>query len=67
VLAILGPKPPYQRLTITPPVIRNARYIIVMALGQQKRAIYEQALRDPNDIDTLPARLVLNRTWIFGE
>jgi 6-phosphogluconolactonase len=67
VLAILGPKPPYQRLTITPPVIRNARHVLVMALGQQKRALYEEALRNPNAIDTLPARMVLDRTWIFGE
>lgn len=65
VLAILGPKPPYQRMTITPPVIRNARHVLVMALGQQKRALYEEALRNPSDIDTLPARLVLDRTWIF--
>jgi 6-phosphogluconolactonase len=67
VLAILGPKPPYQRLTITPTVIRNARHVLVMALGQKKRAIYEEALRNPSDIDTLPARLVLDKTWILRE
>ena len=67
VLAILGPKSPHQRMTITPPVIRNARHVLVMALGQQKRAVYEEALRNSSDIDTFPARLVLDRTWIFGE
>lgn len=67
VVVIRGPKPPYERMTITPPVICSAQNVIVMALGAQKRMVYEQALRDPSDIDSIPARLVLNRTWIFGE
>lgn len=67
VVTILGPKPPYQRMTITPPVIRNARHVLVMAIGQQKREIYAKALRNPDNINLLPARLVLNRTWIFGD
>jgi 6-phosphogluconolactonase len=60
-------KPPHQRLTITPPVIQKAREVMVLALGEQKRVVYEEALRVPSDIDVIPARLVLNRTWIFGE
>ena len=67
VMPVTGPKPPFQRLTITPPVIQNAREVFVLALGEQKRAVYEEALRDPADIDGIPARLVLNRTWIFGD
>lgn len=65
VLPITGPKSPYRRLTITPPVIQCARKVFVMAFGEQKRAIYEEARRDPEDIDAIPARLVLDRTWIF--
>jgi len=67
VVAVRGPKLPYERMTITPPVIRNARHVFVMALGPQKRMVYEQALRNPSDIDTLPARLVVERSWIFGD
>lgn len=66
VVPVLGPKPPYQRLTITPPVILAARQVFVMALGQQKRAVYESALLNPSDINTIPARLVLNRTWVLA-
>jgi len=67
VIAITGPKAPYQRLTITPKVIQSASHVFVMAIGEQKRAVYEKALQDPEDIDSLPARLVLNRNWIFGD
>ena len=67
VLSITGPKAPYQRLTITPKVIQSASHVFVMAIGEQKRAVYEKALQDPEDIDSLPARLVLNRNWIFGD
>jgi hypothetical protein len=41
--------------------------VFVLALGKQKRAVYEEALRNPADIDAIPATLALNRTWIFGD
>jgi 6-phosphogluconolactonase len=65
VVPVVGFKPPFSRLTITPQVIQSARNIIVIAEGIEKRKIYEKALQDPEDIDSIPARLVLNRTWVF--
>ena len=67
VLPVTGPQPPFKRLTIAPSVIQNAREVVVLALGEQKRLIYEEALRNVTDFDSIPARLVLNRTWIFGD
>jgi 6-phosphogluconolactonase len=67
VKCITSPKPPIHRLTITPPTIQYARKVFILALGKQKRAVYEEALRNPAAIDAIPARLVLNRTWIFGD
>ena len=67
VVPVTGPKSPFQRLTIAPPVIQDAGEVFVLAFGQQKHAVYEEALRDPEDIVGMPARLVLNRTWIFGD
>jgi len=67
VVPITGPKAPFQRLTITPQVIERARHVFVMAIGEQKKAVYKKALQEPEDIDSLPARLVLNRNWIFGD
>lgn len=67
VIPVMGSKPPFQRLTITPKVLQSARKVFVMAIGEQKRAVYEEALRAPQNIDAIPARLVLDRTWIFGK
>ena len=57
----------FRRLTITPPVLKNAHYVFIMAIGNQKRAVYKAALSEPSNVDGIPARLVLNRTWIFGD
>lgn len=67
VLPVVGPKLPVRRITVTPSVLLGARETFVMALGRQKLSLHHQALRDPADIDALPARLVLDKTWIFGE
>lgn len=55
-----------QRLSVTPSVIQDARTVFVMALGQKKRSIYQAALKDPKNVDSIPARLVLDRAWILG-
>lgn len=65
VVPVLGLTTPFSRLTITAPVIRSAKKIFVMALGPGKRAIYKKALRQPLNTVQLPARLVLDREWVF--
>jgi 6-phosphogluconolactonase len=65
IVPVIGPKPPYHRLTITPSVIQAAKKVHVLAIGDEKRRKYEEALIDPENIGSIPARLVLNRTWIF--
>jgi 6-phosphogluconolactonase len=65
VVPVIAPQSPFKRLTITPKVIKNAREVIVLAGTPQKRDIYRKALQDPDDIDSMPARLVLNRKWIL--
>lgn len=62
---ISGPKQPYQRLTITPPVIIQAHSIFLLAPGAAKAAVLEEALRLPNNIDALPARLAMKGTWLL--
>lgn len=66
VVPVFDPRASYERLTITPPVIQRAKKVFVLALGGVKRAIYELAMEDPKDLDLIPARLVLDRTWFFG-
>lgn len=67
VIPVTSPKPPIHRLTITPQLIQDARKVFVLALGKKKQAIYEDAQRNPADVDAIPARLLLNRTWILGD
>lgn len=65
VLPILGPKPPLERITITPLVISQANTIIVLAPGAEKASILEKALKEPENIEVLPARLVLRGIWLL--
>ncbi len=65
ILSTFCPKPPPSRFTITPKVINNAKEIFVLCFGDEKRKKYEEALNEPDDYDSIPARLVLNRNWIF--
>ena len=65
VIPITGPKPPFERLTITPQVIAKARSVFMLATGSAKAAMLCAALNNPNDIAALPARLTLGGTWLM--
>jgi 6-phosphogluconolactonase len=62
-----SPKPPSDRITITPALIKSARDTFILALGEQKRILYQKLQTFPSAYDVIPARLVLNGTWIFGD
>lgn len=63
----VGPKPPYERLTITPKVIKSAKFIIVMASGKEKGRVLAKALKDPNNINKYPVTLTIGTTWILDK
>ena len=65
ILSTFCPKPPPKRFTITPKVINNAKEIFILCFGDEKRKKFEEALMKPDDYNSIPARLVLNRNWIF--
>ncbi|MBU6176789.1 MAG: 6-phosphogluconolactonase [Bacteroidetes bacterium] len=65
VVPVIAPKPPRDRLTVTPLVITQADRIFVMAIGPTKAEVYRKTLVEPQDIETLPARLALNATWFL--
>lgn len=65
VLSVTGTKPPYARLTITPPVIAKAEAIFVLAPGREKGLVLSKALQATGDFAILPACLVLNATWLL--
>lgn len=60
-----SPKPPLRRVTITPRVLREAREIMVLALGAAKAQAVALALEGTTDPDHTPARLVREREWLM--
>jgi len=67
VVPVIGPKPPPERLSITPPVLRDARVCIVLASGAGKATAVRQALRDPLDIAQVPSQLARDGVWFLDE
>src|SRR6478609_72384 len=65
VLPVIGPKPPPQRLSITPPVIEAAGQCIVIANGAGKAEPVRRALKEPLDIRATPSGLAKNGLWLL--
>lgn len=64
VLPVIGPKPPPERLTLTPPVLAAARFVIVLAAGAGKAAAVARALEGAPDLGACPAQLVRDALWL---
>lgn len=54
-----APKPPPRRLTLSMPMLTSAERVIVMALGESKAAVMQEALEQQDS--RLPVSLVLQR------
>jgi 6-phosphogluconolactonase len=63
VVPVVGPKPPPNRLTITPPVIAAARRVVVLATGAEKAGAVRLALTEGCDPFDCPARLLRDAEW----
>ena len=64
ILAVTAPKPPLERLTITPPVIRAARLTVGMVSGAAKAEALARVMDGPDDPDQTPGRLARDGLWI---
>jgi 6-phosphogluconolactonase len=64
VLAVTTAKPPPERLTITPPVIRAARLTIGLVSGAAKAEALARVMDGPDDPDEAPGRLARDGLWI---
>lgn len=64
VLPVTGPKPPRDRLTITPPVIRDARLTIGLVSGADKAEALARVIDGPGDPDRTPGQLARGGLWI---
>jgi 6-phosphogluconolactonase len=65
VLPVIGPKPPPQRLTLTPPVLERARCLLMLASGAGKAEAVARALEGALDPRTTPAQLARGGTWML--
>jgi len=65
VLPVTGPKPPPQRLSMTPPVLEAARLCLVLASGAGKAEPARRAFKDPLDIVATPIQLARDGVWIM--
>lgn len=62
---VVGPKPPLERLTITPPVIAAARHVVVLAAGADKADAVARALQGPLDVRGTPAQVARHGRWFL--
>nr|WP_216611692.1 6-phosphogluconolactonase [Myxococcus xanthus] len=62
VLAVVGPKPPPWRMTLTLPVLRSARHVLTLVSGAGKQDTVRRALA--GDL-SLPAARVTNSEWML--
>jgi 6-phosphogluconolactonase len=65
VIPVVGPKPPRERLTITPPVIEAARKVAVMATGDDKAAMVARAIEGAFTPRAVPVQLARRGVWFL--
>jgi len=65
VVPVTGPKPPHERLTVTPKIVTRARSVFLLATGTEKGRVLALALESPEDFRPLPVRLTLGGTWLI--
>lgn len=67
VLPVIGPKPPPERLTLTPPALSAARLCLVLGSGAGKAEPVRRALKDPLDISSTPIQLARDGVWFLDQ
>ncbi len=65
VLPVIGPKPPPERLTLTPPALERGRQLLMLASGAGKAEAVARALEGALDPSTTPAQLARNGSWLL--
>ena len=64
-MPVTGGEPLVQRLTVTPPVIKAAKSLLVLAAGTEKAEAVARALEGPDAPAVVPAQLARRGTWII--
>ncbi len=64
VVAVRAPKAPFDRLTITPPVILQARLTVMLVVGADKAEALARAVDGPYAPDSTPGQLARTGLWM---
>jgi 6-phosphogluconolactonase len=65
VISVSPKSHPYDRITITPEVIKISKNVLVLAPGVDRASIFSKIiLTSPNEL-TVPASLVLDKVWLM--
>ena len=67
VVPVIAPRPPAERMTITPVVIERARSIVMIAAGAEKAPMVSRALGGFEDPKVVPAQLARRAIWIVDQ
>lgn len=65
VLPVTGPKPPPERLSLTPPALRAAHVRVVLGSGAGKAEPVRRAFAEPLDIVATPIQLARDGVWFL--
>ncbi len=65
VLPVIGPKPPPERLSLTPPVLRASRLCVVLGSGAGKAEPVRRAFQAPLDVVSTPIQLARDGVWFL--
>jgi 6-phosphogluconolactonase len=61
-----SPRPPFERLSITPTVIKSAQLIVILVRSPKKNLALHHALSNTTSVDEWPARIARKGVWIVG-
>jgi 6-phosphogluconolactonase len=65
VMPIIGPKAPFQRISITPLIIKKIDKIFILVNGASKSKVLKKAVEDPYNVHEYPVRLLIHGTWLI--
>jgi 6-phosphogluconolactonase len=64
-IPVVGPKPPPERLTLTPPALETASELLMLAMGAGKAEAVARALEGSWDPSTTPSQLARRGSWFI--
>lgn len=65
IMPVIGPKAPFQRISITPLVIKKIDKIFILVSGVSKSAVLKKAIKDHYNVSEYPVRLLIHGTWLI--